>query len=153
MNPVTAFVFALFLTGPAVATDLSTAQEAPHPEIGPYNSQEVTLEEFLWLKRPVVVFADTPADPRFREQMALLEARLDALADRDVVILTDTDPAAKSALRMKLRPRGFMLVLIGKDGGVKLRKPAPWDVRELGRVIDKMPMRQQELRDRRKTGF
>ncbi|MFY0692117.1 MAG: DUF4174 domain-containing protein [Paracoccaceae bacterium] len=152
MNPVAAFVFALFLTAPAVAADLSSAQEAPPPEVGPYDSSEATLEEFLWLKRPVVVFADTPADPRFREQMELLGARLDALADRDVVILTDTDPAAKSALRMKLRPRGFMLVLIGKDGGVKLRKPAPWDVRELGRVIDKMPMRQQELRDRRKTG-
>jgi len=40
-------------------------------------------------------------------------------------------------------------VLIGKDGGVKLRKPFPWSVRELSRSIDKMPMRQQELRDRR----
>jgi hypothetical protein len=50
-------------------------------------------------------------------------------------------------LRTKLRPRGFMVVLIGKDGGVKLRKPFPWDVREFSRSIDKMPMRQQELRD------
>ena len=65
-----------------------------------------------------------------------------------MVVITDTDPDAKSALRTKLRPRGFMLVLIGKDGGVKLRKPAPWDVRELTRVIDKTPERQQEVRDR-----
>jgi len=50
-------------------------------------------------------------------------------------------------LRTKLRPRGFMLVLIGKDGGVKLRKPLPWDVRELSRTIDTMPMRQREMRD------
>ncbi|MEO0922698.1 MAG: DUF4174 domain-containing protein, partial [Pseudomonadota bacterium] len=42
-----------------------------------------------------------------------------------------------------------MLALVGKDGTIKLRKPVPWDVRELSRVIDKMPMRQQEVRDRR----
>ena len=68
------------------------------------------------------------------------------------MILTDTDPNELSDLREKLRPRGFMLVLIGKDGDVKLRKPFPWSVRELSRAIDKMPMRQQEIRDRRADG-
>jgi len=38
--------------------------------------------------------------------------------------------------------------LIGKDGKVKLRKPFAWDMRELGRVIDKMPMRQQQLNNK-----
>jgi len=63
-----------------------------------------------------------------------------------VVIIVDTDPSGESALRTKLRPRGFMMVLIGKDGQVKLRKPLPWDVRELTRSIDKMPLRRQEMR-------
>jgi len=54
-------------------------------------------------------------------------------------------------VRRELRPRGFMLALVGKDGQIKLRKPAPWDVRELSRSIDKMPMRQQEIRDRRQV--
>jgi hypothetical protein len=40
-----------------------------------------------------------------------------------------------------------MMVLVGKDGQIKLRKPLPWDVREISRVIDKTPLRQQELRD------
>ena len=69
-----------------------------------------------------------------------------ALAERDVVVIADTDPAAESELRRELRPRGFMMALVGKDGGVKLRKPFPWDVRELTRTIDKMPLRQQEVR-------
>ena len=73
----------------------------------------------------------------------------DMLLDRDVIVLTDTDPAAQSPIRQKLRPRGFMMVLIGKDGGVKLRKPLPWTVREISRSIDKMPMRLQEVEDRR----
>ena len=36
-------------------------------------------------------------------------------------------------------------ILIGKDGQVKLRKPSPWNIREIARVIDKMPIRQQEI--------
>ncbi|MCF6443913.1 DUF4174 domain-containing protein [Nereida sp. MMG025] len=110
-------------------------------------TDEVTLDDFKWIARPIVVFADTPNDPRFIQQMDLLNARLDDLAARDVVIMVDTDPDAQSLLRTKLRPRGFMLALIGKDGGVKLRKPFPWDVRELTRTIDKMPLRKQEIKD------
>jgi hypothetical protein len=110
---------------------------------------ESDLNQFVWKKRPVVVFADTDADPRYIEQIDLLMASLPDLAERDVVVLTDTDPSARSDLRLKLRPRGFMLVIIGKDGGVKLRKPLPWDVREISRTIDKMPMRKREKRAER----
>lgn len=132
----------------ASAADASTEAEQPEVEVI-VDATDVSLDEFLWVKRPVLVFADTPADPRYVEQMQLLERELDELELRDVIVITDTDPAAESAVRTKLRPRGFMLVLIGKDGQVKLRKPLPWSVRELTRTIDKMPMRQQEIRDRR----
>ncbi|MCY4306448.1 MAG: DUF4174 domain-containing protein [Aestuariivita sp.] len=110
------------------------------------------LSEFKWLKRPVIVFADTPADPRFAEQMDWLEEQINDLIKRDVIILTDTDSSFLSPVRKKLRPRGFMLVLVGKDGVVYLRKPFPWSVRDLTRSIDKMPLRQQEIRDRRGEG-
>ena len=107
------------------------------------------LSQFVWEKRPIIVFGDSPADPNFGQQIEYLESRAQELLDRDVVVLTDTDPSEDSALRTNLRPRGFMLVLIGKDGGVKLRKPYPWDVRQLMRSIDSMPMRQREIRERR----
>lgn len=108
---------------------------------------EDVLEEYLWLKRPVVIFADTPEDPRFKRQMELLADRPDELEIRDVIILTDTDPKGDGPLRQELHPRDFMLVLIGKDGRVALRKPSPWSIRELSRAIDKMPMRQDEIRE------
>ena len=107
---------------------------------------EINLDDFLWINRPIVVLADSPGDPRFVEQMRLLRERLPDLKDRDVVVITDTEPSQKTDLRQKLRPSGFMLVLIGKDGGIKLRKPSPWNVREISRIIDKMPMRRQEMR-------
>ena len=107
------------------------------------------LDEFLWTNRPLIVFSDTPADPRFIQQMEYISDRLEELAKRDVIVLVDTKPDAMGALRKKLRPRGFMLVLIGKDGTKYLRKPFPWDVREITRSIDKLPLRQQEVRERR----
>ncbi len=111
------------------------------------SGEAVDLGDFLWKKRPLVIFADTSADPRFVQQMAYILARIDDLARRDVIVLTDTNPAAESLLRKTLRPRDFTLVLIGKDGRKYLRKPFPWHVREITRVIDKMPVRQQEIRD------
>lgn len=121
---------------------------AKEVEFGVQSAAEVTLSDFKWIARVVVVFADSPLDPSFREQIELLTARPDVLLERDVVVLTDTDPEAKSAVRMELRPRGFALVVVDKDGRVMLRKPDPWDVREISRAIDKTPLRKQELRDR-----
>ncbi|WP_424984508.1 DUF4174 domain-containing protein [Microbulbifer sp. S227A] len=140
-----AFVFAALLSVPAGAQEGSATPGSAM--IQPAGDSD--LSEFLWVKRPVVVFADSPADPRFAEQIERLGDDIGMLIDRDVVILTDTDPAAKSPLRQKLRPRGFMLVLLGKDGGVKLRKPMPWTVREITRSIDKTPERQREIDQRR----
>ena len=145
MKQILPIVFAGLLGGSLAAAE---GDNTSPPTI--FLEQDVTdLSEFVWEKRPIIVFADSPNDPNFAQQMDLLRDRAQELAERDVVVLTDTDPAAEGALRLKLRPRGFMLVLIGKDGGVKLRKPFPWDVRELSRTIDKMPMRQREIRDRR----
>lgn len=144
-----AFVLSfLALTAPvAVAQEAGESAVETVPDII-FPGEQADLSEFVWIKRPLIVFADSPADPRYIQQMDFITRRLDALSERDVVVLTDTDRESGSALRRKLHPRGFMLVLIGKDGTIYLRKPLPWDVREITRVIDKLPMRQQELRDR-----
>ena len=136
------------LPGGATDTAQSAADLWQADKTLTFEASEVDLDEFQWFARPVVVFADTAADPRFRQQIELLEARPDALAERDIVVITDTNASEPSELRKKLRPRGFMLAVIGKDGGVKFRKPLPWDVREITRAIDKMPLRRQEIRDR-----
>lgn len=112
-----------------------------------FQMDEVNLSQFKWKNRPVVVFAESELDPAFTEQMALLEAREDELRSRDVVVITDTDPSILSDLRRKLRPRGFMLVIINKEGTVNVRKPFPWSVREITRSIDKMPIRKREIRE------
>ena len=148
MKQLLPFVFACVIAAPLVADNVAAAPESSIFIEG----TDVDLSQFLWKNRPLVIFADSEFDPRFVQQMEYLNARLEDLAERDVVILTDTDPSAKSPLREKLRPNGFMLALIVKDGTIYLRKPTPWDVREITRTIDKLPMRQQEIRDRREAG-
>ena len=140
-----AIVLASLLPLAVMAAD--PAQPVENDIFRPTNG--ATLDSFRWVARPIVVFADSPADPRFQQQIDLLQDDEAMLADRDVVVLTDTDPAAKSALRTKLRPRGFQMVLIDKDGGVKLRKPSPWTVREITRIIDQTPLRLREVEERR----
>ncbi len=133
-----------------VSAEPETAEsEFTEPEFAPISTTDLTLDTFLWTKRPLVIFADNPNDPRFIQQMEFLAERHEDLTARDVIVISDTDPAANSAIRERLRPRGFMLVLMGKDGAIHLRKPAPWRVRELTRSIEKMPIRLQELKDLR----
>ena len=105
----------------------------------------VNPDQFLWTARPVVIFADTADDPAFVDQVASLRRDGRALASRDVVLVLDSDPSANSAWRQQLRPQGFSLVLIDKDGQVKIRRPVPWDAREIGRAIDRLPLRRQEI--------
>lgn len=131
---------------PEAASDPLAAWQADPLAILP--AEGVDLAAFEYLARPLVVFTDNPANPLFVEQMRLLGADLPALAERDVAVIVDSDPAARSAVRQALRPRGFGLVLLDKDGRVGLRRPSPQTVRELTRTIDRMPLREEELRAR-----
>ena len=137
MIPTLILVFSTVFATAALAQGAPGAPDAPADITGtetgftPIAADTVDLASFLWASRPIVVFANTPADPAFAEQMRHLEARWPELAARDVVVITDTDPAAASAPRQKLRPRGFSVVLMEKDGTVVQRKPSPQDGREL----------------------
>lgn len=133
---------------PQPASPQGPAPAAPRPappELRILSPADADPADFLWKARPVVVFADTPDDPAFREQIRALQAGAGALIERDVVVIADSDPAAGSAWRRQLHPSGFSLVIIDKDGQVKQRRPLPWDVREIGRAIDKLPLRRQEI--------
>ncbi len=132
----------------AMADAVSGTKTAQTAAVGPAAMSDAatqpTLDSLLWIARPVVIFADTPNDPRFRQQMDFLSERQQELDDRDVEILVDTDPAARGPLRQSLRPRGFGLVILDKDGSVVQRRPAPTTARELINLIDRLPSRRQE---------
>ena len=103
------------------------------------------LDALKWTARPIVIFADNPNDPRLVQQLEEFEGRKDELDERDVVILVDTDPATKSDLRIRFRPRDFRVLVLGKDGEVKYRKSNPVTAREVIRLIDRFPIRRDEV--------
>ncbi|MFK7874403.1 MAG: DUF4174 domain-containing protein [Paracoccaceae bacterium] len=142
------FVFAAFFALPHWADEARAPDE--FKLVSP--AGETDLSEFVWKKRPILVFADSENDPAYVEQLRLLQTRPDGLTARDVVVLTDTNPEVLSPVRKKLRPRGFMLVILSKEGRVQLRKPFPWSAREISRTIDKLPIRQREIRDSKGNG-
>lgn len=141
MRPIYALVFAALLPVAASAQDF-----APQP------ASEVVFADQLYVKRPIVVFADSPNDPNFVRQIDLLSRAYPELEQRDVILVTDTDPEARSEWRQKLRPRGFSLVIMDKDLRPVIRKPLPWDVREITAAIDKMPLRRTEILERNPAG-
>lgn len=122
------------------------------PAFAPVPASEVVEADLLFLRRPVIVFADSASDPAFLRQMQLLERYYAQFEARDVILITDTDPANPSALRRKLRPRGFSLVLMDKDWKPSIRKPLPWEGREIINSIDKMPIARTEALERNPAG-
>ena len=135
------------------ASDDADATEAEAEEgLRWYDGAEVDPDAFLWTARLLVILANTPADPAFEQQVRYIREREDEFVQRDVVVITDTDPAAGSPIRQRLRPRGFMLAIIDKDGEVKQRRPAPRSAREIMAVIDRFPLRRQEMLEQRPSG-
>ncbi|WP_083803387.1 DUF4174 domain-containing protein [Sagittula stellata] len=113
----------------------------------PLAPERENLEAFRWSAQPVLVFAPDESDARYTVQIDALKSAERGLAERDIVVLTDTDPDAKGRLRAGLAVEGFDVLLVGKDGGVKLRQSTPLSVDELFSAIDAMPMRRREMAD------
>lgn len=136
----------------AEATELVDDVDAQAETLQFLNAVDVDVREFIWEWRLLVVMADSPNNPDFERQLAAIAERADEFRERDVVVIFDADPAANSPLRQVLRPRGFMTAIIDKDGEVKARRPSPRTGRELMAVIDKFPLRRQEILERMPSG-
>jgi len=134
------------------STDVAPEPQDEEPVLRIVDAAEVELGDFLWVARVVAVLSDTPNDPAFIQQLRDIEARAADLIERDVVVVIDTDRHSDSDLRRLLRPRGFMLAIIEKDGTIAQRRPAPRDVREINAIIDRFPLRRQEMLERRPSG-
>lgn len=130
-----------------IPTMANTSEVGSQPAnlTSPLSPHRGDLDDLRWEKRPVLVFATSPDDPAFLRQMTLFRTAAEGLADRDILVLHDTAPATSGALRQSLSPKGFTVMLVGKDGGVKLRQHHPLTADALFATIDRMPMRRAEV--------
>lgn len=109
---------------------------------------QATLAQMRWERRILIVAAQTAADPQLAEQRRILSTWRKESDARDLTIVEvvgdhvsgAADTAAAIRRRYRL-PAGFTAVLIGKDGGEKLRSPRPFPAAALAETIDAMPMR------------
>ncbi len=116
--------------------------------------------------RPIMVYADSPQNPDAMEQLAMLGSDPAPLEDREVIIVEVYGSGVSRYRGQPLAPESarswhdryragrwpFEVVLVGKDGGVKMRRPRAVSVEELSEIIDELPERRREVHMREQKG-
>lgn len=115
--------------------------------------------DYLWQRRPLLLFAPTQSDPRLVETVRRIEASRCDFTDRDMVLglivtegastldgqVLDTSQVRELLSTFRIGVNTFSAVLIGKDGGEKLRVNGVPDLAAIYTAIDGMPMRGNEM--------
>ncbi|WP_460582718.1 DUF4174 domain-containing protein [Hymenobacter arcticus] len=111
-----------------------------------------TLRASRWQHRLLLIGAPTASAADFQAQKKLLASAAKGLADRDFQVLEvpydQLSPADRQCWTQQLgQPlSGFVVVLVGKDGGMKRTSNKPLPAADFFGTVDKMPMRRQEMR-------
>ena len=120
----------------------------------------IDLNQYQWKNRLLLVFASHGDEPAYKTFKAEIEARAEGVKERDLLVGEvlergqsyfaggPIEPQSADALRRRfsVREQPFTVLLIGKDGELKMRREIPTSVTEIFAIIDAMPMRKQERR-------
>lgn len=125
---------------------------------------DLDLDALRWKNRVLVLFSPSESDASFQLQKQGLASSAQGVLERDLMVLEIVEQGQSRAgnhllseksvqdIRKRLGVVGgsFQVLLIGKDGGVKLRSSEPVSMKDLFGLIDSMPMRQQEMGSKKK---
>ena len=128
-------------------------------------TSEIDLSDYRWKHRLLFIFAPSTTDATFLALDKRLAQTALEIEDRDMIIFRIFEnspswvsdrpllPGDDEAIRRRfgIETGRFTLVLIGKDGGVKLLAHRDADLQSIFNLIDSMPMRQQEMREKGST--
>ncbi len=117
------------------------------------------FEDVRWNNRLLVI---SGKDHDAKTQCEHVRAEAEGMLERDLIAIDasgdtadllagarDDLPTARILRdRFSLPTDTFQVVLVGKDGEVKERRSDHFEIQELFRIIDAMPMRMQEMRER-----
>ncbi|MEG8040133.1 DUF4174 domain-containing protein [Sphingomonas sp. LR60] len=131
------------MTMPILLSVLSLAAATP-----------TSLSALQWEKRVLLISAPAEQDRWLHEQRLIMTRWKAAAEDRDLQVIEIigekvtgvSDAPAMLRKRFNLPSDRFSVVLIGKDGGLKMRQTRPIAAALLEETIDAMPMRRQEKR-------
>lgn len=115
-------------------------------------SRGIDLAPYRYKNRLLVILAPNAADADYRSQTAQAQENAEGFRDRDLIILSETEPDGELHRQFKLSGTSFRVLLIGKDGHVVVTESNPIKSGRLFALIDAMPMRQKEVRDANRNG-
>lgn len=102
--------------------------------------------------RLLLIFAPAQSDPHWQKQNALLRGSAAAFRDRDLLRRDYLEQGSNTGRALRscygIKPGGFRVLLIGKDGHVASGGQVPLSLGALTAQIDRMPMRRDEMRRR-----
>lgn len=126
----------------------------------PRNSTAQSLADYQWKNRILLLVDANSNTDALQSQLAELTSDKTALKERDLLIFRVTPDAvyASDGNTSKLKAVNIYddcgldldfkgTLLLGKDGGVKLKKPFEVSSQAVFDLIDGMPMRRSEMRE------
>lgn len=120
------------------------------------------LSEHLFKDRVQFIIVDDITNPYFKKQKEELIKNLPGMKERKLITYIATPKGYKKGLKDSVPwhnstelyekysadNRGFEIILIGLDGGVKKRETEVFKIDDIFNLIDGMPMRRAEIRNR-----
>ena len=154
----------LAVSAPASVSQGSHVGQASQVSQVSQGAHVTSLHALRDVARPLLIFAAKPDAADLAIQLRTLEEHAAEAHDRDLVAIAlpfrnpsptpvQLSSAEAEALRRRfgIAPEDFAVILLGKDGGAKLRSAKPLSMRRLAETIDAMPMRQEEMRSKTPT--
>ena len=111
--------------------------------------QATPLKDHLWKNRVIITFSASVKEPERLALQKQMEEKACAFTDRNLVhidLLQGSEDFDEMSQQFAVSSSGFQLLLLGKDGGVKLRSSTV-SLEDIFSLIDTMPMRRNEMRD------
>ena len=114
--------------------------------------QSSTLEEYIWKNRVIVTFSPSKNNTERNYFINSINRNLCKFNSRNIIHIDfifnennhEIEKFERSFENLSLSTSEFRLILIGKDGGIKLNS-RKISLEEIFSLIDTMPMRQKEM--------
>lgn len=113
------------------------------------------ISDFQWKNRILLLVSDTLTSESLNKQLNAFQSFSEAFKKRDLVIILITPKATYSNTKAPISITGIDvyrkdnfkgIILLGKDGGVKLKDTFVVLPEIIIALIDAMPMRQSEMK-------
>ena len=128
----------------------------------PSKTMAMDLVHFQWKNRLLFLFAPDNNHPLFKSLNSEIIIQQAEVEDRDLIVfeVLDRDPSKMNKANIdrqtadsirdhfSVPSNKFSLILVGKDGGIKLKRHDHVSLEEVFELIDSMPMRQSEMRQK-----